>query len=300
MHPDLADLTQVAESWTHLLDLLYADSWNPGLNRHRSPYVFHGSHNADFSLITSLQRLGGDLRASERHLLRNFRKYADRDSSSGDSIWHWLSLGQHHGLPTRLLDFTYSPLVALHFATRELDHFQHDGVIWRVNHARVNEALPTPLRGQLAHEGAQAFTVELLQNAMPAVSTGGRFDLSPLSELERMADPTFMAFIEPPSIDARIVQQYALMGFLSDPDQAVDEWLLNHPGTCSRVIVPARLKWQVRDYLDQSNVNERTLFPGLGGLARWLAMYYSTPPAEALLERAAAEDEADCAERRTG
>ncbi|WP_424952540.1 FRG domain-containing protein [Deinococcus sp.] len=279
----LESVTQVAHSWLHLLQLLYADTWQPSLRRHRSPYVFHGSHDATFPLMTSLQRLGGDLRASERHLLRNFRKYAQYGSSQlaargGDSIWHWLALGQHHGLPTRLLDFTYSPLVALHFATRDLRHFEHDGVVWMVNHAQVGAAMPARMRSGLEQEGAQVFTVDLLQEVMDGRSGTTRFDLSALHALETPGEPPFMAFIEPPSIDERIVQQYALFGFLSDPQGEIGPWLLHRPGICSRVIIPAALKWEVRDALDQSNVNERTLFPGLSGLARWPGLYYTASP----------------------
>lgn len=121
--PAPAPIQQIrVTSWAHLLDVLYEGGWNAGLGRHRSPYVFRCSHDASFTLQTSLQRLGGDPAETERHLLRNFRKYAhqatQQNSVQGDTVWDWLALGQHHGLPTRLLDFTYSPLVALHFATR--------------------------------------------------------------------------------------------------------------------------------------------------------------------------------------
>ena len=82
-------------------------------------------------------------------------------------------------------------------------------------------------------------------------------------------------FVEPPSFDERIVNQYALFSLMSRADALLDEWLLQPPQVARRLLIPAELKWEIRDKLDQANVTERVLFPGLDGLSRWVARYYA-------------------------
>ena len=274
MRPEDIDAipTTRVSSWTELMDALYEGSWNANLLRHRCPVVFRGMALAGNDLSTTLIRLQGrhdDLRKLEGHLLRNFRKYAHADAAASDSVWNWLALAAHHGLPTRLLDWTYSPFVALHFATKDLRHYERDGVVWCVNHRETNVLLPSALRDSLESEGSDVFTVEMLSHAA-----------STLEALEQLSPDAFVLFLEPPSIDARIVNQFALFSLVSTPDRALHEWLAAHPALCRRLVIPAELKWEVRDKLDQAGITERVLFPGLDGLTAWLTRYYTPRTAD--------------------
>ena len=96
-----------------------------------------------------------------------------------------------------------------------------------------------------------------------------------LRAFDALAHDPFVVFIEPPSLDARILNQFALFSLMPSPSARLDDWLAAHPELCRRVIVPAELKWEVRDKLDQANITERVLYPGLDGLTRWLARYYA-------------------------
>lgn len=255
-------------SWNELTERLYEGSWNEPLKRFRSNFAFRGLTDVAYNLKTSLVRLGGADHKLEVHLLRNFRKYARRDAGVGDSMWNWLAVGQHHGLPTRLLDWTYSPYVAMHFATENLEGYEVDGVIWCVDFVKTNSLLPAKLKKALEEEGSNLFTVQMLSEAAGT-----------LPEFDRLAREVFVIFFEPPSLDDNIVNQFALFSMMSGPAARLDLWLAEHPELFRRIIIPASLKWEVRDKLDQANITERVLFPGLDGLSRWLKRHYSPKPA---------------------
>jgi len=255
--------------WAELIEVLYADSWKDELRRFRSDYAFRGLETSAEEFLTGLLRLGNDTGDLEGHLLRNFRKYACRDAVPADSIWNWLALAQHHGLPARLLDWTFSPFVALHFATEHVPYYDADAIIWCMDFVKVKQYLPSPLRKVLEEEGANVFTAEMLGRVAPT-----------LRAFDGLAAEPFVVFFEPPSLDERIVNQYALFSLMSSPTASLSDWLKGHPDLARRVVIPHELKWEVRDKLDQANVTERVLYPGLDGLSRWLRRQYT--PAAAL------------------
>lgn len=262
-------------SWEEIHKILFINSEDKKIKRFRSPYAFRGLSNKDYNLMTSLIRLRGkfeeteQIKKIEQHLLRNFRKYASRNLVEYDSIWHWLALAQHHGLPTRLLDWTFSPYVALHFATANRDCFDKEGIIWAVNYNEYHDLLPkdSSIAENKKKEGADLFTVEILAKS-----------IKNLEELEKLRKDPFIIFFEPPSIDDRIVNQSALFSISSTVDLILDEFFNDFPikkeDAVLKIIIPANLKWEIRDKLDQSNITERVLFPGLDGLSQWLNRYY--------------------------
>lgn len=253
-------------NWTQLVDVLY-DTPKTAHGRHRSNFVYRGLADQSWGLESSLVRFRGDSENLERPLLRSFQQYAEPGSLPQGTEWMLLSVAQHHGLPTRLLDWTVTPRVAVHFATAEEEHYDKDAAIWCIDVAAARELLPDRLRAVLEREYAFLFTVEMLES------------IEKLSQFDRLAGRDgFVIFFLPPQLDARIYQQGAVMSAMPGARLSLSEFLRDHPDLYQRVVIPKELKWEVRDKLDQDNVTERMLFPGLDGLCRWLKRYYGPGP----------------------
>jgi hypothetical protein len=250
------------KNWIELQEAVFTDSWRPRIQRHRSSFVFRGVPRVSHTLDTSLQT--GGFAGHEKHLLTSFRKYAVESAVHGDWVLNWLSLAKHHGLPTRLLDWSYSPYVAMHFATANLREFDCDGAIWCVDYQKTNEQLPPKLQEILKSEDANIFTTEMLNRVATT-----------LDDIDSLGGD-WVAFFEPPSLDERIVNQFALFSLPSSAKLSLEELLNRRESMFRRIIIPSDLKWEVRDKLDQANITERVLFPGLDGLSQWLKRYFTT------------------------
>ena len=83
-----------------------------------------------------------------------------------------------------------------------------------------------------------------------------------------------MVTVEPPSIDQRIVNQYSFFTVLPKGITKLEEYLDAHTNNTVKYVIDRSLRWDLRDILDQLNMNERMIYPGIDGIAKWLARHY--------------------------
>lgn len=180
--------------------IIWDQQYQSTLMRNRSPYLYRGLPNSNYHLVTSLRRNCKEKKNDiELAILRNFVKYAAlEDPALKTSIWRQMIVGQHHGLPSRLLDWTYSVLIALHFATsgENLDDMsKNDAVLWQIDILEMNKRLPKNYQTTLKNESAFLMTVDM----MDSLTRGGNtYDI--LNRYDSDMGTASMVFLEPPII----------------------------------------------------------------------------------------------------
>lgn len=105
------------------------------LDGYSDPVWYRGHSKHDWKLVPGFHRLQKP--ASENDLINKFRQNANLlVEQSPKSGFDWLFVMQHYGVPTRLLDWTESPLVGLYFAVTE--HTRADGTLWVLKPTELN------------------------------------------------------------------------------------------------------------------------------------------------------------------
>jgi hypothetical protein len=152
-------------------------------------------------------------------------------------------------------------LVAAHFACGNEIYKKDDGVIWCL-HAGIlrdineqNNPTAASLRGI-----SWVYDTRLLENRYLN-----------LDELDKSnSGGKLMLLWEPPSLDSRIANQTGFLSIMNGADESQNAFLQTYSSQFQdlviRIVLDAAAKPEIRDMLDQNNISERTLFPGLPGL----------------------------------
>ncbi|MBI4693261.1 MAG: FRG domain-containing protein [Gammaproteobacteria bacterium] len=222
-------------------------------------WAFRGETSAQWPLMSSLTRrlrtYCGEVELwplREERALRVFRRKAHiylHDSAVLDDSLRCLGLMQHHGAPTRLLDFTKSPYIAAFFA---LEDATADSAVYALN---------TPRLWSLAPRFDAGLTRERIDPRVP-----GNFERHFL--YNRLP---VIWFGEPQHLDRRLVAQSGLFVVPGVLDRSLDEILVEYDDSeplIIKYVLPFAMRVEAMQSLYRMNVTNSSLFPDLEGLAR--------------------------------
>ncbi len=206
-------------------------------------YYFRGVSKSYYELIPSIGRSTDKTGYyDEQRIFREFKSqalaYINKVPSND---WEWLSLAQHHGLPTRLLDWTTNPLVALYFAVKDdieiSEQEKKDG-----------------------YDGSSAFYF-LIYKTPPLDITVAESPIEYVTNEESCGHGIFW----PPHTTPRIKAQSGVLTIQRDPNQPFP-----YGSRLDKYIIPSHMRAKFRKILNSYGINDSSMFPDLDGLASHL------------------------------
>lgn len=168
-----------------------------------STWAFRGLGDIDYQLLPSIGRLAHYSLPRERAVLAAFQRRVPQFTPDvGFEQWEYLALAQHHGVPTRLLDWTTNPLVAAYFAA---------------------SAQPAPRKVTLAEEEVQAVPDRSTVSCRIVAVRVRHARVIDTSVAPEPLDLTDLGFVMPRAISDRIGFQSGLFSVHPTPDSAWNE-----------------------------------------------------------------------------
>jgi hypothetical protein len=240
-HPD-RNLTTMSDLVAALRDFVQIDKivW------------YRGQLKASWVLVPRIGRNPDHIKA-ELTIIKTFRQNARpylHENPASD--WEWVFLMQHHRAPTRLLDWTESPLVALYFALwdQKNEHELEDAALWFLD--------PIALNMHAGHRRAferdiLAFDIDDdLAQYLPDQVSARKADLNPVAAIGPRNSP-------------RMVAQAGTFTIMHASPMAIEA--VADTQHVWRMVIPAVAKSALRTELSLLGINEYSLFPDLDRVA---------------------------------
>jgi hypothetical protein len=272
-------------------------------SKENARWCFRGVEDASWELKPSLERLnasrsGLDPASLERVFLGRFQRqahhYLTRPPDSERTL-EWFAIMQHWGVPTRLLDFTLSPYIALFFAMtgrrREASHV----AIWAIKYTWLQSMASNDLHGKI------------LKDLLPEWSGSSPLQLRDVFDaaFRKREELEFVGPVQPFFMNERLAVQQGIFlcafsmrltfeqtlvqptGFSECVDHDKQRIVL---GFAQKLVFPAAARAEFVRHLLSMNITSTSLFPGLEGFAKSFRERYEAIADLSPLERSFALD----------
>lgn len=202
-------------------------------------WIYRGVSNQEYELLPSIGRVRHTtknnpiaIEEEKKSLTRFIDRVQPYISLSIRNELEWMIVAQHHGVPTRLLDWTLSPLVAAYFSAT------------RIEKMRIEGKNDLPIHGRI-------YAVKKPQEVTPEDRLAP-FDISEVK------------FIDPPHVSERVPRQSSIFTIHNAP---LNAW---KPENNKIFTVPMESKFKIKKELDRCGINEASLFPGIDATAGYI------------------------------
>lgn len=195
-----------------------------------------------------------------------------------EDIPAWLEIAQHFGVPTRLLDFTENPLVALYFSC--IGSPKEDATVWILNEPVYNK--------KFFLEGPLVLTIKSKQMVSKIVSDEIVYQDY---QVQHYNNPDYIQWpwiYKPHYHEERMNLQSSifmiwgadrrpLTEFVSTNEFMTEETVTNQAnGLICNIIIPANRKHELLNQLNLCGINEKFIYPGMDGIGRYINQKYSS------------------------
>lgn len=216
----------------------------------KQPVWFRGQARQEWNLVPSLARKKSHLKAEDALTKRFIQNAAAHIANPPRNEWEWMFLMQHHRAPTRLLDWSESPLVALYFAAEKSGR-PGDGAVWCLDPVALNKA--ANLRFEFEWEIPAFEHDSVLESYLPSRIANSPSELLPVAIVGPRNTPRMAAQLGVFTINHQLHTPLEAIG----NQNQVWKW-----------IIPAKAKPTIMQELTHLAFSELTLFPDLDKVAK--------------------------------